>query len=38
VTASAAGLASGTLATAPLALLGPRTGTNNTVSSGARSA
>jgi purine-cytosine permease-like protein len=35
VTASAAGLAIGTLATAPLALLGPRTGTNNTVSSGA---
>jgi purine-cytosine permease-like protein len=35
VTASAVGLAIGTLITAPLALLGPRTGTNNTVSSGA---
>jgi purine-cytosine permease-like protein len=35
VTASAVGLAIGTLVTAPLALLGPRTGTNNTVSSGA---
>ena len=35
VTASALGLALGTLITAPLALLGPRTGTNNTVSSGA---
>jgi purine-cytosine permease-like protein len=35
VTASAVGLAIGTLLTAPLALLGPRTGTNNTVSSGA---
>src|SRR6185503_7949355 len=35
VTASALGLAIGTLITAPLALLGPRTGTNNTVSSGA---
>jgi purine-cytosine permease-like protein len=34
VTASAAGLAIGTLVTVPLALLGPRTGTNNTVSSG----
>ena len=31
----ALGLALGTLITAPLALLGPRTGTNNTVSSGA---
>ena len=31
VTASALGLALGTLVTAPLALLGPRTGTNNTV-------
>ena len=30
--ASALGLALGTLITAPLALLGPRTGTNNTVS------
>jgi purine-cytosine permease-like protein len=35
VTASVVGLAIGTLITAPLALLGPRTGTNNTVSSGA---
>ena len=35
VTASAVGLAIGTLITAPLALLGPRTGTNNTVASGA---
>ena len=35
VSASALGLALGTLITAPLALLGPRTGTNNTVSSGA---
>jgi purine-cytosine permease-like protein len=35
VTASAVGLAIGTLITAPLALLGTRTGTNNTVSSGA---
>src|ERR1700742_949580 len=35
VTASALGLTLGTLITAPLALLGPRTGTNNTVSSGA---
>ena len=35
VGASALGLALGTLVTAPLALLGPRTGTNNTVSSGA---
>lgn len=35
VTSCAAGLAIGTLVTAPLALLGPRTGTNNTVSSGA---
>ena len=35
VTASAVGLALGTLVTAPLALLGPRTGTNNTVASGA---
>ena len=35
VTASALGLALGTLITAPLALLGPRTGTNNTVASGA---
>lgn len=35
VSASAVGLALGTLATAPLALLGPRTGTNNPVSSGA---
>ena len=35
VSASAIGLAIGTLVTAPLALLGPRTGTNNTVSSGA---
>jgi purine-cytosine permease-like protein len=35
VAASAVGLAVGTLITAPLALLGPRTGTNNTVSSGA---
>lgn len=35
VTASVVGLTVGTLVTAPLALLGPRTGTNNTVSSGA---
>ena len=35
VSSSALGLALGTLITAPLALLGPRTGTNNTVSSGA---
>src|SRR5688572_4430830 len=35
MTASLAGLALGTLITAPLALLGTRTGTNNTVSSGA---
>jgi purine-cytosine permease-like protein len=35
VSASAIGLAIGTLVTAPLALLGTRTGTNNTVSSGA---
>src|SRR3954471_16685298 len=35
VSASALGLALGTVITAPLALLGPRTGTNNTVSSGA---
>jgi purine-cytosine permease-like protein len=35
VTASALGLAIGTLVTVPMALLGPRTGTNNTVSSGA---
>src|ERR1700742_1437527 len=35
VTASAVGLAIGTAITAPLALMGPRTGTNNTVSSGA---
>ncbi len=35
ITASALGLALGTAITAPLALLGPRTGTNNTVSSGA---
>lgn len=35
VTASLAGLAVGTLVTAPLALLGTRTGTNNPVSSGA---
>jgi len=35
VSASLVGLAIGTLVTAPLALLGPRTGTNNTVSSGA---
>jgi purine-cytosine permease-like protein len=35
VTASVLGLALGTLVTAPLALLGPRTGTNNTVASGA---
>jgi purine-cytosine permease-like protein len=35
VTASALGLAIGTIVTAPLALLGTRTGTNNTVSSGA---
>jgi purine-cytosine permease-like protein len=35
VTASAVGIALGTLITAPLALFGPRTGTNNPVSSGA---
>ncbi len=35
VSASALGLAIGTLVTAPLALMGTRTGTNNTVSSGA---
>src|SRR6201991_3525193 len=35
VTASALGLTLATAVTAPLALLGPRTGTNNTVSSGA---
>jgi purine-cytosine permease-like protein len=35
VGASGLGLALGTLITAPLALLGPRTGTNNTVASGA---
>src|SRR5215208_2937402 len=35
VSASVVGLPLGTLVTAPLALLGPRTGTNNTVSSGA---
>ena len=35
VTSSVVGLAIGTLVTAPLALLGPRTGTNNPVSSGA---
>ena len=35
VTASAVGLAIGTLVTVPMALLGPRTGTNNTVASGA---
>src|ERR1044071_7995294 len=35
ITASALGLALGTAITAPLALLGPRTGTNYTVSSGA---
>lgn len=35
VTSSVVGLALGTLITAPLALLGPRTGTNNAVSSGA---
>ncbi len=35
VTACAVGLAIGTLVTVPMALLGPRTGTNNTVSSGA---
>ncbi len=35
ITASLAGLALGTLITAPLALLGTRTGTNNPVSSGA---
>src|SRR4051794_10696114 len=35
VTACAVGLALGTLVTVPMALLGPRTGTNNTVSSGA---
>jgi purine-cytosine permease-like protein len=35
VSASVVGLTVGTLVTAPLALLGPRTGTNNTVSSGA---
>ncbi len=35
VTASAVGVGIGTLVIVPLALLGPRTGTNNTVSSGA---
>ncbi len=35
VSASLVGLTIGTLITAPMALLGPRTGTNNTVSSGA---
>ena len=35
VTSIVVGLALGTLVTAPLALLGPRTGTNNPVSSGA---
>lgn len=35
VTSSVVGLALGTLVTAPLALLGPRTGTNNPVASGA---
>ncbi|GBG38994.1 purine-cytosine permease family protein [Mycobacterium montefiorense] len=35
VTASAAGITLGTLLIAPMALMGPRTGTNNTVSSGA---
>ena len=35
VTASAVGLAIGTVLIAPLSLLGPRTGTNNVVSSGA---
>lgn len=35
VASSAVGLALGLVVTAPLALLGPRTGTNNTVSSGA---
>lgn len=35
VASSAVGLTIGLLVTAPLALLGPRTGTNNTVSSGA---
>ena len=35
VTSSVVGLALGTLVAAPLALLGPRTGTNNPVSSGA---
>src|SRR3954447_4138876 len=35
VTASVVGLAIGTVVTVPMALLGPRTGTNNTVSSGA---
>ena len=35
MTSSLVGLAVGTLVTAPLALLGPRTGTNNPVSSGA---
>jgi purine-cytosine permease-like protein len=35
VSSSAVGLALGTLVTAPLSLLGPRTGTNNPVSSGA---
>ena len=35
VSATVIGLALGTLATAPLALFGPRTGTNNPVSSGA---
>jgi purine-cytosine permease-like protein len=35
VTASAVGITLGTLLIAPMALMGPRTGTNNTVSSGA---
>lgn len=35
VTASAVGIGLGTLLIAPMSLLGPRTGTNNTVSSGA---
>lgn len=35
VTSCAVGIALGTLVTVPMALLGPRTGTNNTVSSGA---
>lgn len=35
ITASAAGLAVGTVLIAPMSLLGPRTGTNNVVSSGA---